>query len=1209
MRIASVLSGALVCATCLRAANLLQNPGFEEVEGGKPIGWATSGHPWYEEPKGSGLAVAALDDAVLQGAGHRSLRLAGTGNRGIVRQALRRDPAWGQRLRLAGWMRLQDTGSACGRLTAEFLGEANAWLGQAGVATDWRKSTADWEHFEREFELPEATRHVVFSCNTDKATRGTVWFDNLVLEPVAALAAMAPNAPAPAQTATPTPAAGPVEALVPIDTFETPDIAWRANAWGGSTPARFSVRPDGAAVGSGHLRVECPSAKANMVDRGWNYDGPWDGLTFQVRGVSGGGGLTLYYVCGGVYFHAAGVAPGPEWQQVSVRHAVVRYGWGAKSEEEKVFDPRRVTKLSFGHDEVIVFDLDHVAVDVSDAVAVRAAYSDTRANLFAPGGRPTVKAELLNAYRQAVQATLAVTVVDDRGHPLHEESRPVPLAPRAYRTEAVTLPALQRGYSVARVQLLHEGRVAGQRAVGLCALPEPTRAGKPFVGASGFGLNAGTADIGHRLGVQAAEVFVSWARCEPERGELRLDEIAKTLDAYARYGFEVTGMVLLRPDDVPAWASAAPDPKERHRHFAKDPADFARFMGALVGRYRDRIEHWSFCCEVDLAVHQWARGFDGYVEMCRAGAAGAKRADPGCVVGGVGVSGVDCTRNPRFPVARRLWEQLGDALDGLCIDAYASPRYFAPGLHVVGPEENDEIAMLEEALAIARRRGPAKRLAIEEKGWAIDDRLPVDAPAASDMADVLARSFIMARSVDAVEHYMWFQLVTPWAEGGYSYSLFRAEGDHFNPRPAVTAYAAVAHFLAGVSQPRRIALHQDLYAFAFAAGAGSRAALWTPLADEVSIEVTLPASARLADRMGNEIGRGTGQRQGLRLSRSPLYVWDDATPVSQCAAALAEASFHLPCARLAFSVPDVRSVQVLVRSQVAGELHGRLSVSAPPGWQLSPAYRDLRLPADTTVPVRFDATAVPRPLPRRPGLFTVRFAGSNRGEVRLDVEPVLYGVPRLTTPPAIDGDLGEYAALAPIRLDNQSYLYPPDAPSAKLWTGIDDLSVTAWVAWDADCLYFAAKVRDDRHVQERHGTQLWANDGFQIGLDPLNDATGLAFAGKTGYDPDDAEFGIALAPAGPQTFQWTGAADPNGCLVATARLAVCRVGDETCYEWALPWPCVKAMQPKAGTVFGLSFVAIDADKPGESAPYWMGLTPGICGGKDPAAFPDFVLQE
>ena len=177
-----------------------------------------------------------------------------------------------------------------------------------------------------------------------------------------------------------------------------------------------------------------------------------------------------------------------------------------------------------------------------------------------------------------------------------------------------------------------------------------------------------------------------------------------------------------------------------------------------------------------------------------------------------------------------------------------------------------------------------------------------------------------------------------------------------------------------------------------------------------------------------------------------------------------------------------------------------------------------------------------------------------------------------------------------------------DCPSAKLWTGVEDLSVTARVTWDAACLYFAAKVRDDRHVQEHSGTQVWANDGCQIGFDPLDDAPGLDFAGRTGYDPDDAEFGIALTPSGPQTFQWTGAVDPNGCLVPQARLAVRRAGDETCYEWALPWELVKALRPHPGAVFGPNFIAIDADKPGESAPHWMGLTPGICGGKAPAAF-------
>ena len=1322
----TLIAGLLLAllASPAGAENLLKNPSFEEAREGRIAAWAGTGHTWYEEPKGSGLAEAAPDNAVVQGAGQRSLKVAGRGNRGMVQQVLPYRAAWGRKMRLSGWIRIAEIRPACARLSVEFIGEGDKWLGLAGVVTDWRKSTMDWERFEREFEVPAGTRYLSVSCNTDKATRGTAWFDNLALEPLAppAPAAAEPGtAPAAAGSSKPAPGAGQpgagaagtaqpgatpaaaeagkpgagaagtaqpgatsaavgaakpgaapagaapakpgaaptasapareAEALVPIDTFEGEGVAWHANAWGGSTPARFSLRGDGAPAGRQYLRVECASAKANMVDRHWNYDGKWDALSFHIRGVSGGGGLTLYYVCGGVYFHARWLAPAREWRKVSIFHDEVRYAWGAKDEEDKTFDPTRLTKLSFGHDEVVTFDLDEVAVDVRDALAVRAAFTNTRANLFRPGDRPVVKAEVLNAFADAQSATLEVELLDYNGKSRGRQARALTLAPRVFATEAVTLPALGRGFSTARVRLIQRGRVAGERSVGLCALPSPSRAGKAFMGASGFGMGADSADIGHKIGVRAAEFFVSWEDCEPARGQYELARFASALDAFEKYGFDVTGMLLLRPDDVPDWANASATPEERDRHFARDPADFARFMEALVGRYKGRVRRWSFCCEVDLAAHRWARGFDGYVEMVRAGCEGAKRADPGCTIGGIGVSGVDCTRNPRFPVLKQLWAKLSDCLDGVFIDAYADPRYFGPGLPVAGPEQNDDAGMLAEAARIARERGPKQRRAPEDTGWAIDDRLPVDAPLAREMAEVLARSFIVARAEDAVDHYMWFQMLTRWAEGGYSYSLFRVEGDHINPRPAVAAYAEVAHFLAGAEKPRRIPLHQDLYAYTFAAGKGSRAALWTVQPGTVSLEVALPKTALLTDVMGTPLGRGTGQTQGLRLSRSPVYVWDAGMPAGRLSATLAKGSFHLPCARLALSFPDTGHVRVHVRSQVSRPVKGRLTLKAPAGWGLPAPGQTVAVPAGGTAVATFavaggqgagrrpggarlpsdrsDAsdpsdrpdrpglppgwpnaaggtTAAPV-LPLKPGAFSATLSTPEAGRVEGTAEPLLLPAAHLRGSPRIDGDLAEYAGLAPIRLNHQGFLSPPDAGANKMWTGVEDLSVTAWVAWDEARFYFAARVRDDAHVQERTGTAIWANDSFQIGFDTLSDALDPAFAGRAGYSPDDHEFGIALTPEGPQLFQWTGGPDPNGRLVPAAQLAIRRDGSETLYEWAVPWGELKPLAPRAGRIFGFSFVAIDADKSGQSAPYWMGLTHGICGGKNPAAFARCVLM-
>ena len=67
-----------------------------------------------------------------------------------------------------------------------------------------------------------------------------------------------------------------------------------------------------------------------------------------------------------------------------------------------------------------------------------------------------------------------------------------------------------------------------------------------------------------------------------------------------------------------------------------------------------------------------------------------------------------------------------------------------------------------------------------------------------------------------------------------------------------------------------------------------------------------------------------------------------------------------------------------------------------------------------------------------------------------------------------------------------------------------------------------------------------------------------------------------------------------------------REGDITTYEWTVPWE-VARLTPETGRIFGFNAVFLDEDQKGKTVSYWLGLSPGICGGKDPAAFHDFVL--
>ncbi len=116
--------------------------------------------------------------------------------------------------------------------------------------------------------------------------------------------------------------------------------------------------------------------------------------------------------------------------------------------------------------------------------------------------------------------------------------------------------------------------------------------------------------------------------------------------------------------------------------------------------------------------------------------------------------------------------------------------------------------------------------------------------------------------------------------------------------------------------------------------------------------------------------------------------------------------------------------------------------------------------------------------------------------------------------------------------------------------------------------------------------------------------------GSLGYDINDCEYGIALTAEGPQSFCWIAAEGQKelGNTPMSFPLAIKRVSETvTNYELAIPWKYLPRLKPEKGRAFGFNFTVLDGDIPGAGASYWMQLTPGTVGGKDPSRYKTFVL--
>lgn len=107
----------------------------------------------------------------------------------------------------------------------------------------------------------------------------------------------------------------------------------------------------------------------------------------------------------------------------------------------------------------------------------------------------------------------------------------------------------------------------------------------------------------------------------------------------------------------------------------------------------------------------------------------------------------------------------------------------------------------------------------------------------------------------------------------------------------------------------------------------------------------------------------------------------------------------------------------------------------------------------------------------------------------------------------------------------------------------------------------------------------------------------------------DYDYGFALTPEGVQVYRWISPDRDKdaGELVSSIKTVIKRENGITIYEIAIPQSELKPLQLKEGKIFGFNFVVLDVDEGKPAGFHWIGLTPGIAGGKDASVFRNFLF--
>ena len=121
-----------------------------------------------------------------------------------------------------------------------------------------------------------------------------------------------------------------------------------------------------------------------------------------------------------------------------------------------------------------------------------------------------------------------------------------------------------------------------------------------------------------------------------------------------------------------------------------------------------------------------------------------------------------------------------------------------------------------------------------------------------------------------------------------------------------------------------------------------------------------------------------------------------------------------------------------------------------------------------------------------------------------------------------------------------------------------------------------------------------------MAFDPANDAR------SAGYRSDEVEINLAYSDKEKVTVVSQSWPLPGG-FPKSVRAVVKPGKGYIAYEAAIPFSMLPPLEPRRGQVFGFNFTALDNDL--KKIDYWMGLTYGICGGKNASLFKKFILTE
>ena len=682
--------------------------------------------------------------------------------------------------------------------------------------------------------------------------------------------------------------------------------------------------------------------------------------------------------------------------------------------------------------------------------------------------------------------------------------------------------------------------------------------------------------------------WIWWFNAKPEK----LEACRKTLEDLQRHGIQPIGGFEMnygtwKADAWKRWMPKGIVPPGQAEPTIQELKDvLVPFIEKLVTLYKPYIKTWYLGGEVDCGGQQYPSAVPVYVAMINFSYPAIKKANPDAVVGGPGLTGGRVY--PRFPWLKKLLPQIKDSMDGFAMDTYTNGQQYGKGYMTINSEEADLRGMMLELWQLAEKSG-MKFISIAEKGPCIVRTTPLDDPCGISMANIVARDYILLKTVPQVRHWLYFRPDNWNPKTKIDWGMWEKE----NPRQVVSAYAATARIMGFAEFVKELPLHRDIPCWIFRKDGQYFAAVWYNGKENLNVKLSGGIPAQAKDVQGNPLEL---KDKNLQLGEAPVYIY------AKDAAALEKL--------LVNAAADVPELAFDLDRQKAGETV--LMVKNLSGHKIDLTLKDAEIPGGRKVQFGDRLALSPgevrtlvKPVGSDAVVYHLETGKGRKYAVDAKLKPVI--VPMVK-------NFAELEQKATPQLLNDPVRQVPcheDLSQHGVYTGLDDLSAVFRLGYDRQHLYLEVRVKDDVHLNDNAPARIFNGDCIQFAIDSNRDAKMKRIRGIKGFSDDDFNFVSALAKGKPYTYCYTASKETRTKIQGeTYRLKPEIIRDEktktTLYRTKLAFSDLAPLKPEKGRNFGFSLILFDRDSP--LSYHSMEYTGGVSDPTDPSKYPAFQFE-